>query len=354
MSDQIKDEEHLKALLLLQINVHEKTGQFELATTELSRYQLVTHYQDSALTQTLLQRYWLKHRFSELKTILKKKEACPSEIKDICHFYEMIQPLVEKVAFSEHDLFQRAVHGSKTIAALWAIAALEHPKKVPFQDRLIFLNRIAATWENIDPLVQVQFLPLLQERLILTLQSIRTAAPEIAPLKSPKNSLEKRIQLTVDVDQTFSKVVRLPWSKVKRATVQELMLLYQRLIADLKKAQLPEKTLSPFELKVTELHQIFTELQASEMTFPAESLLSIEFSKLMPEELQNEWKEAVAEKRIEYLFYLAEKINPTNTLLKGVVLLMCDAPNEAYPLIKDAPDTPLKTQILNQFEKTRS
>ena len=50
-----------------------------------------------------------------------------------------------------------------------------------------------------------------------SLESIRISAPGIAPLTSDTASIEKRMRLTQEIDQTFAKIMKLNWIALKKS-----------------------------------------------------------------------------------------------------------------------------------------
>ena len=64
--------------------------------------------------------------------------------------------------------------------------------------------------------------------------------------------------------------------------------------------------------------------------------------------------------RRDYLFHLVSnfevsqpEIKAVSPLIKGLVLLLGNAPTEAYGLIEAAPDSLWKTTLLTQFQRSK-
>jgi hypothetical protein len=370
----IKDEAKIKSMLLLRADARSKLGRMNDAIHDLTQYQTLTEFKDADITQNILQHYWFKHDYARLDQLIKTKKVCSGANADICEQFSVVRILDEgrDESMKYQTVFKNTVKAPKNLISVWALAALHHPKKLPFQDRLILLQRLSNSWEHVNPLLQIHLLPLMQARVKDTLESIRTSAPGIAPLTSDTASIERRMRLMQDVDMTFAKVMKLNWIEVKLKGASELAIIYQRLIQDLRGIQTPDELLKPFMQKAKEVQGAVATLQGMAMVFKPvavqasvnrqiastpDALLSKEVEARLPANLWNEWKSGVQEKRRDYLFYLIslmetgnEKIKADNGILRGLVLLQGDAPSEAFELIKTASESPWKTSLLAQFE----
>ena len=388
-----KDTSRIESILLLRADARNKLGKFDEAIKDLSQYQNLTEYQDADVTQTILQHYWFKRDDKNLSALTQNKKVCSGKNAEICERYQAVQVLSEKrpTKMSYQAIFKNSVHAPKSLAAVWALAALKEPKKVPFNDRLVLLQRVANSWEDLNPLLQIHLLSLMQIRVNDALESIRTSSSGIAPLTSDPNSIVRRMTLTKEVDTTFAKVMKLPWFTIKMKGATELGVIYQRLVEDLRKIQTPEDLLKPFIVKGAEVNQAITNLKEMAKNFnttqpeaiaaggkpvdrkitsdhptvlattevkSTDLLVSKEIQNLIPTQLWGEWTEGVKEQKSDYLFYLLTLIESTkpefktvSPVLRGLVLLIGNAaPTEAYELVKAAPNTPLQADVLARFQ----
>jgi tetratricopeptide (TPR) repeat protein len=395
----IKDKAKAQSLLLLRADAREKLGNFDASIADLSTYQSETGYKDATITQNILQHYWFKGD-SQLDAMLKNPKVCSGSNEDACDQYKVVRILERDSHVDYHTVFKNSVKASKAISPLWALIALKDAKKLPFQDRLILLQRVSQHWDQVNPLVQIRLFPVLEARVGEALESIRVSAPGIAPVTADANSIERRMRLVQDVDATFAKVLKLNWLGIKIKGVNELQQMYIRLVQDLRAVQTPEDLLKPFMQKIKEVTQANQNLQEMTMTFtnaPAAArstasvsavkgadgkmipaapvkpalttahsaatsaditkiLLSKEIQDRVPTHLWGEWKHGVDQSRRDFLFHLisvmeasTESVKSVGPILRGLVLLQSNASSEAFELIRTADDSPWKSSLMSQF-----
>ena len=385
---QNQDQNHVKSLLLLRADARNKIGHVPEAIHDLTQYQNLTHYEDAEITEQILEYSWFRNDETAMEALLKNKEACQGKNKSHCDQYQIARLLDQDSNKNNYQNdFRNSVKAPKEVQSLWAMLALKNPKSLPFQDRLILLQRLSQSWDHLNPLLQIRLFPKMLALVSESLESIRISAPGIAPLSADTRTIERRMKLMQDIDLTFSKVMKLNWLDVKQKGAEELVLIYQQLVHDLKQINTPADLLVPFIKKTAEIQTAVENLQAMAIEFkpvnravasapaapsssaPAttavldtpESLLTSDVVKQnMPAQLWNEWNKGVQEKRRDYLFHLVSLaeidsapmkiISPT---LKGLVLLLGGASSEAYALIESAPDSPWKTNLLTQFERRK-
>jgi hypothetical protein len=405
-----KDEAHVKSLLLLRADTRTKMGKTAEAIGDLNRYQNITHFADAEITEQILEYSWFGNDKSALKTLLSNPKVCQGKNASHCDQYKIVLMLEEGDHHTKYqNAFRDTVKAPKEIQSVWALYAMEDPKKLPFQDRLILLQRLAHSWENLNPLLQIHLFPRMVSRVKETMESVRISAPGIAPLTSDSSSIERRMRLMQEVDMTFAKIMKLDWLEVKSAGIDELLQIYVRLVQDLRSIQTPEDLLKPFVQKTAEIQKAKENLAGMAMVFtpvnfvpgvtdvkpddaksaketksatvkvtekghapasvgkrdaalptPESLLLCDEVKTKLPEHLWPEWTKGVKEKRRDYLFHLvslAEASSPevkvTAPILKGLVLLLGNAPSEAYALIETAPESPWKNLVTAQFQRSK-
>jgi tetratricopeptide (TPR) repeat protein len=397
-----KDELHLKSLLLLRADLRAKTGRTAESIQDLTHYQTLTHYEDAEITEQILEYSWFANDKAGLRALLSNPKVCQGKNVSHCDQYRVVTMLEE----GNHPVkyataFRNTVKTEKELQSVWALYALEDPKQLPFQDRLILLQRLGHSWENLNPLLQIHLAPRMISQVKDTLASIRVSAPGIAPLTADNASIERRMRLMQEVDQTFAKIMKLDWLEIKQTGIKELAEIYKRLVVDLRAIQTPEDLLKPFVSKIAEIQKADENLTSMAMEFvpvaiepvtptavaagtlasdvkvndqkarnpgsalaplpTADSLLlSEEVKAKLPEHLWAEWSKGVKEQRRDYLFHLvstaeltAPDLKTVAPILKGLVLLQGNAPSEAYALIETAPDSPWKSIIVSQFQRRK-
>ncbi len=369
-----KDDTHQKSLLLLRADARNRLGQTAEAVQDLNSYQLLTNYADPQITEQILQYAWFKNDAVMLKGLLNNAKVCQGKNESHCEQYKVVKLLEDGTHPVKYlTAFKNTIKAEKEVQAVWALYSLHEPKKLPFQDRLILLQRLANTWDNMNPLLQIHLFPKMVTQVSETFESIRISAPGIAPLSSDTSTIERRMRLMQEVDLTFAKVMKLNWLSIKKAGAAELAIIYQRLVEDLRSIQTPEDLLKPFIQKSNEIKTAIKNLDEMAIVFPSpnrvpgsadstpESLLtSAEVKAQVPSHLWAEWTRGVKQKRRDYLFHLVGVIETTqpevksiSPLLKGLVLLLGNAPSEAFALIEAAPESPWKTTLITQFQRSK-
>ena len=350
----------LKTVTLMKADVHQKQGKLGLAAQEMEQFLELTQFKDAEMAQHSIQIYWFQRNYKKIQSLLSNPALCNGLTDQICEQYLAAMNIDQSLsASSYHRAFKQTVKASKNAIALWAIIALNQPQKLPFQDRIVLLQRLSSHWENVDPFLQVQFLNLMRTRVTDAVESIRKSVSSIAPLSSEPSSIEKRIRLLQDIDQTFAKVMKLNWLEIKIKTVSELQLVYQQLTADLKTIGTPDNLIQPFVKKQNQLseaaQQLFSLAVHFKMGSAQNTLLTAEVKEKIPTPYWDEWQNGVKQQKPDYLYYLISlrSQDEFSPLLRGLVLttlLRDSAATEGYELIKAAPESPWKGSILNQFE----
>jgi tetratricopeptide (TPR) repeat protein len=356
----------LKGLLLLRSEVRSDLGKTKEAISDLERHQALDHYQDSTLNQRLLELAWFKGDQIKLNEFLKNAQLCNGKTENLCESYRLVRVLDQGLETPKNSslTFKNTLRSSPSLRPLWTLIALKNPKKLPFQDRLVLLERLSSTWENLSPTLQIHLATLMISRVGDTFESIRISAPSIAPLTSELSSIERRMRLMKELDLAFSKGMKMGWTTLKERGVSELILIHTRLLSDLKKIHTPEEYLKPFESRVSELANAMKTLE--KVNFLEEKnkkdpiLLSEEIRQGLPESLWSEWKEGVQGNQMDYLFHLAVSIENRNEtgkklapVLKGIVLALKGTGAEGLALVESAPDSGLKAQVVSRFQRSK-
>ena len=341
-----KDENTLRTALLLNSTIHLKQGKISryIEDLEMMLNQGTPLESDSA--KEILQYHWFHRNKEKISHYLHLQGFCDKIPGQLCDQYEASLVLMEKNPKSNYlHRFRMSTKGAKNSQAIWGLSALEEPQKIPFQDRVVLVQRIANHWDQIDPFLQVQFVPLLKTRMNETLEGIRVLTPKIAPMRADESSIERRIQLILELDQTFSKAAKLNWMSIRFKTLQELARIYDDLGIELKKLATPEKYITPFLKKKEELIAAFKHLEeenSSLLVLANDIDRSFNNSHLMiPENYRNEWITAVKNHHPDYLQYLISlrKNDSDSEYLRGLVLCtqLRDAANaEGLELIRNS------------------
>jgi TolA-binding protein len=173
---------------------------------------------------------WLTGDLSELRAALDTKSICDKSVAQECEKYSAL------AAFSSHttvNSFENSQKSSGQTQTLWAALALENAKELSFKDRLQVLSLVAEGWENLDPISKFYLVPYLSTSIPRTFQLNRTALGEVAPLKAEEKAIKRRIETIKDIEAAATKTMKLPWSRIKAETLNEVASLYLDLSREL-------------------------------------------------------------------------------------------------------------------------
>jgi len=351
-------DEDLKTVVLMKAEVHQKQGKLTLAVQEMEHYLEITKYQDAEMAKHVLQIYWFQRNFKKMQPMLTNASLCAKLENNLCEQYQTAYAVTQASSPKAYShVFKQTTKAPKNIVALWALIALDQSQKLPFQDRLVLLQRLSSHWENLDAFLQIQFLDLMKNRVNATIESVVKSSSGIAPITADESSIERRMRLLQDLDQTFAKVMKLNWMEIKLNTVNQLQVVYQQLTADLKRIGTPDNLIQPFVKKQAQLTDAAQQLVAmktqSKDNVNQTTLLDSVVKERIPSAYWEEWTNAVKQQKADYLYYLVSlrTEDEYSPLLRGLVLtsLLGDAAStEGYEMIKTAPETSWKQAIAQQ------
>lgn len=317
----------LKMVSLLNSTIHLKQGKIAEYIQDLESMLGQGQDLEPESAKEILLYHWFHRNKNKITHYLQLHGFCEKISGQLCDQYEASLVLMEKNPKSSYlNRFKMSTKGAKSSQALWALSALEESTKIPFQDRIVLVQRISNHWDQVDPFLQVQFIPVLKSRVNDALEGIRTLTPKIAPIRADESTIERRIQLVLELDQTFAKAAKLNWMSVRVKTIHELAKVYEDLNSELKKIGTPEKYTTPFQKKKEELLGAVNRLQEENQSMTAlENDLTHSFDRshlLIPENYRSEWINAVKNHQADYLQYLISlrKNDEDSTYLRGLVL----------------------------------
>lgn len=267
---QTKDlnEESKKAAWLLKSEIHRKQGKVDIAVEEQEAYLQLTAWKESTLAQSSFLHHWMNRNTAKMNRYLNDSKLRASlgesflEPFQASVILEQSESETKQTEALYHHRFKSGVRSHAYSTALWALSPLKQPSKIPFQDRLLLLQRIATHWDHLDAHFQLRFLPIMKKRVALTIMSIQKDARSIAPLKDTIESAERRVSLLHDVDLTFSKIMKLDFVEVKLNTLKCLQMVYQDFVSDLQKVQTPPELIQPFLIKQQEFKKAEIQIAA--------------------------------------------------------------------------------------------
>lgn len=255
LKDYLKAEKHLKSVILhasskeqnisgsflLLASIKEENGQYTEAADYLKSYIEKSSVLQNEVAEKYLHLVWLTKNSQQMKSALLLKGLCSGDTKKICESYQAWNAVHIKVSDAEtQDFFKKAFSGPSSYKSLWALAALKGGKRIPFQDKLVLLNRLGSNWENVSPEFQLALAEEVQNILPLAVQELRKMMKAIAPLRADQNAIARRLTLIKDVELAFSKVMLLPWIEIKTSAFIELAQVYDDFSHELNATEIPK------------------------------------------------------------------------------------------------------------------
>jgi TolA-binding protein len=141
---------------------------------------------------------------------------------------------------SEHSLLEKALHGAKSNRVLWSLAALKQEKNLTFHEIQNLTRFIASSWDQLDAISQYSTLSTLQDALPQAMKQSRDLMKKLSPLKATSKSIEHRIQFMNEIERTSSKLVKLPWARIKAEVLGEASDMYLLFATDLAHLPIPK------------------------------------------------------------------------------------------------------------------
>ncbi len=335
IADAAKQLQNIKqspAVSLLKSEIHLKQGRRDLAILDQESWLEQTGWKDQRLAQSVFLQHWLNRNqrsYSRFFLNGKEHDSVGEPFLEPFRAAKELNDSQSEIRLNPSRYlirFKASIRSGKPSIPLWALSALSHPEKIPYQDRLVLLQRVSTSWEQVDPYLQIRYLPLLEKRVQSTLVSIRKDGPSIAPIRGDESSIERRVQLLKDIDLVFGKVLKLDWMQLKIRTLRELQWVYRDFAKDLRKSGTPENLIQPFLSKQDELGSAEQKLTSMILQpihpLDSSSLIDQKVLESLPEELHESWKQAVSANQPDLLHFLITQAPTTSRSdeLRGMVL----------------------------------
>ncbi|NDG84427.1 MAG: hypothetical protein EBX52_05230 [Proteobacteria bacterium] len=352
--------------LLLRSGIRSRLGKLSDAAEDLAEHQRNEHYRDPERNRRLLELTWINQDPAGLKSLLGIPEICAGSNRALCEAIRTL-PLLENPGGRKQSysgIFRNTLRTAPSARPLWCLIALERPARLPYQDRLVLLERLTRSWEKLPPRIQLHLGPILIERVGQTLDSLIRMAPSVAALRANASSIERRVRLTRDLERVIQRVSALGWVEIGQKGASSLRELYTRLVSDLKAIQTPADLLIPIEKHLSSLSPEATSVVTQNSPTEESLLHSKEIQTCLPGSLWNQWEKIADEPaegagKADQLLELADSLRDgksgetTARLLKGAILAFEGAPATGLSLIEGAPDSRLKQSLIEQIRRLK-
>jgi hypothetical protein len=160
----------------------------------------------------------------------------------------MIMLTRNETKFRNNELVKRATSGEKANRVLWSAVALTYGgTSIGFNEQLRLSQSLANGFNDQDPLFQFVLVPVLNQRIPETFAAARAALPKHAGLKASEKVLARRIDMIKQLETTATKLVKLPWSRIKISVLSDVAQAYEDFCNELGRLSPPEG-ITPEEL----------------------------------------------------------------------------------------------------------
>ena len=210
-----------------------------------------------------LQFAWISGLPTLLRDTLNTPAVCTIELSDPCEKYSALLSLMDPSRASDSKLALRAKDRAQKVIgptrAIWATLALENARAPGFEGRIALLSALGEGLGKLDPTTRFALLPLLSVSIP---SGLRQAALEIraqSKLKLEKADLDRRTRYIQKMDAAITKLLDLPWQRIRASALNELAGLYSDFSKDLAALPAPQG-LSGEDLKA--YNQTIGELKA--------------------------------------------------------------------------------------------
>ncbi len=216
--------------------IAEEQYEFKEATQDLRNYinspSGSKEKNADALRKKILMMSWLSNDPIEIRGTLQSKNICTEKLQDDCNRYEALE-LLEATASRRNELkytakhaYEQARKGPEENRGVWAALALEDAKEFAFRDRLILIKQVVSHWDEVDPIIRFRLIPLISKHIPTALELNRLGIASIAPLRAEEKYITRRIEAIREIENAITKVMKLPWARIRASALSEIAGLY--------------------------------------------------------------------------------------------------------------------------------
>lgn len=171
-----------------------------------------------------------------LKSLLSDPTVCTaseaSPLNEECENYRTLLKIAGPAPDHEQTLdafnrFRKLESGQAK--ALLAIYALQGAHTLAFRDRNVILRAVGMGWKDLDSITKFTLLPYLNTSIVKAFELNRAAMKDVAPLRADERYINSRVEVIRELENAVTKIMDLPWSKIRAGTMNSLASVYQDL-----------------------------------------------------------------------------------------------------------------------------
>jgi hypothetical protein len=129
--------------------------------------------------------------------------------------------------------------------ALFALLALEQEAGMKLNDRLERVKVLAEQLKSVDPLVQFAMMERVAKLVPSVFSLSRSETARLYPVRADQASVERRLKMVRYVEAVGTRVLSLPWARVRAEVLSEVGALYGDLGADVRRIPAPKGLAGP-------------------------------------------------------------------------------------------------------------
>ncbi len=234
--------------LIARASIHEDRYDFGSAAKDYRTYLSLPPGQAKSASDDLRRKAialaWLSGDVAELRTALSSKAICVEKLETECDRYQGLIALESRSGAVEQSYvdkaFDRARKGPEENRAIWAAIALESAKELPFRDRLLMVRQLAGNWDELDPMARFALVPHISVSVPRAFQLNRMSMREVAPLRADERYITRRVEVIREMENAATKVMKMPWSRIRATVLSEVAGLYVDLARGLTELKAPK------------------------------------------------------------------------------------------------------------------
>lgn len=177
------------------------------------------------LKKKIMRLYWISADTSRLRLTLERKSFCVRDLEELCDQYQALIS-IEQPVLSPKKLVRKAIKAPRDNRPIWATAALQKQDHFTFPDRMLLARIIAGRYDDLPSEVQLNLLPYLSESLPLAFELNRQRINKFAKLKASEKSINHRVSLIKEMENTSKRVMKLPWARIRASVMNQISELY--------------------------------------------------------------------------------------------------------------------------------
>jgi len=232
--------ENRAVALLARASISDAQFDFDAAARDYAEYlKTWPNAQDRVAIQ---KRLWIVGWLSQKPQAPDCRNVNGDELQDECDRYSALVALANgKTQYNPSELIKKSLYATKSNRALWSAVALTMGgMTIGYKDRLSIAESLAANCKDLDPLILFTLVPVLNRQLPEAYATTRKSLASIAALRSGAEALPRRVELLKHFETTATKVVALPWARIKITVLAEVAQAYEDFSAELAKLPTPD------------------------------------------------------------------------------------------------------------------